>query len=363
MQISTPVLQELARSHALSWKKTGGIVIGITGSAGKTTVKEILALIASKVFGKEKICATLKNFNNLIGVPLTILQLRKEHKLAFVELGISEKNEMNRLCEIAQPDHGIILNTGDSHLEFLKNRETVFNEKKGLYNYIEKQKGLFLINKDDQYLKKLSYGATVSSRDTKADYFFQQDKNEINVKGKRNFHFKKVKIKEDYNQKNLLFSALLLLEIFPDEEAAILRECINLELLLENRSRWKKFLEKDIFLDAYNANPTSMKASLKYYLSSCDDLSRSLFILGDMNELGTGAEKYHEEIARWLFSEGVKNIIFVGSYAKSYLKGFPNAKTYSDVEELRRHFKEISSSFKEIFIKGSRSVFLERLVQ
>ena len=147
-----------ARKHLQKWKYLGGKVIAITGSNGKTTTKEMLAFLVSHIIGNE-LFYTKNNLNNKIGVPLNVFNLSSRHRLAIFEIGMNKQGEIQELCDIIAPDGGVITNIGDAHIEHLRNKSGVFEEKKSLYNSVMKnsnQKGIFIINTDDIYLKNTS---------------------------------------------------------------------------------------------------------------------------------------------------------------------------------------------------------------
>ena len=147
-------LQASGAAHIRAWQDQGGLVIGITGSNGKTTHKEMLNFLLTDLFGDEVI-ATKGNLNNHIGVPLTLVSVKNHHKVAIVEMGTNHPGEIEVLCNLANPDCGFITNIGESHLEFLIDKDGVFKEKSELYHYIKNKKGTFVANINDPYLAKL----------------------------------------------------------------------------------------------------------------------------------------------------------------------------------------------------------------
>ncbi len=362
-------LQELARLHIEEWKKADKDrkIIGVTGSNGKTTHKEMIYFLLNSLL-PGKVLATKGNLNNHIGVPLTIFGLTKKHKVAIIEMGMNHAGEIKVLCDIAHPEHGMITNIGAAHIEFLKSMENIFKEKGTLYDSVvktSKGQGVFVVNGDDQYLGKLKKSKGLSTYgefggDTKIEIngeriIIHMDRQPLLITNNNIF--------EHHNLKNLAGTAIFAMKLFPKKVKQIIEAASKYQQPSMNRSQWIN----NIFLDAYNANPSSMKVSLDSFVTIMKnknvDLDDCYFILGDMNELGDHAAPMHEEIARHIKKLGIKNVTFIGRYREYYLKGFADPKGhYLKKEEFSEEWKKIRKNYKYIFIKASRSLELETLL-
>lgn len=362
-------LQGLASLHILEWKNLSPNkkIIGITGSNGKTTHKEMMSYILQKIF-PEKVLSTKGNLNNHIGVPLTIFGLSGNHEIAVIEMGMNHIGEIAELTAIAHPEHGMITNIGPAHIEFMKSTENIFKEKSELYNSVLKNSkglGIFVVNADDIYLARLpkSPGLTTygeQNGDVKINISVPNI--ELTIKGKK-LLITNQNISEYHNLKNLVGVAIFAMKLFPDKEQEILRAACEYTQPQMNRSQWVD----NIFLDAYNANPSSMRTSINSFVETMKAKNISLdecyFVLGDMNELGEYAPALHKEIAEHAKNIGIKNISFIGRYRHYYLDGFPNpTSNYATKEEFYDSFKKIRKDFHFVFVKASRSLQLESLL-
>lgn len=362
-------IQELASSHVKAWKnkKKNRVVIGITGSNGKTTHKEMVYYLLNSVFPK-KVLATKGNLNNHIGVPLTIFKLEDRHDIAIVEMGMSNPGEIKQLCDIAIPNAGMITNVGPAHIEFMKTIENIFKEKGSLYDAVVKNtkgKGIFVVNADDEWLRKLkpSKGLTTYGENNGAVRVeIKNQKISLNL-NKKVISFTNTHLLEIHNLKNLVGTFLFALNLFPKKEKGLILAASSYEQPSMNRSQWVN----NIFLDAYNANPSSMKVSLDSFARVMGEKHVSMddcyFILGDMNELGDHAPKMHKEIAEHLAELGAKHVSFIGRYKEFYKEGFSlETKSYLKKDEFYQEWKMIKKHYKYIFIKASRSLQLETLM-
>jgi UDP-N-acetylmuramoyl-tripeptide--D-alanyl-D-alanine ligase len=365
--------QQLAHAYVTSWLKSNSQnkVIGISGSNGKTTHKEMLYHFL-KSLNPTKVICTEKNNNNHLGVPLTIFQIKEETQFAIVELGSNHPGEIKTLCDIACPNMGVVTNIGATHLEFFGTEENVFLEEGYLYQSVKlntKDEGPFFINMNDQFLRSLAplkYSVSFGENhgDARLSYFpgmvqidWKGEKIQLfnpHIIGRHNFH-------------NLAVTFLMAVTLLPNQKE-VLKNLAQTFKPKDNRSMWIDYQGKKVFLDAYNANPSSMKISLEGFIQFCQenqfDLSRVLFILGDMNELGDNGIVYHEEIGRLLSEKKVPNAVFIGRYQDSYQKGFSHkAQLYPSSDAFRDSAWE--SEFKKydyFFFKGSRSLQLERIL-
>jgi UDP-N-acetylmuramoyl-tripeptide--D-alanyl-D-alanine ligase len=366
---SLKFIQELASLYSREWRneKTDRKIIGVTGSNGKTTHKEMMFFLLNSLFPGQ-VLATKGNFNNHIGVPLTIFRLQEIHNIAIIEMGMNHPGEIKELCSIAYPEHGMITNVGPAHIEFMQTMENIFFEKSSLYHAVldnSKGSGVFVVNADDAYLNRLqeSTGFTTYG-EVYGDVKIQIDGHRIsfNIEGE-DVLITNNNILEHHNLKNLAGTSIFAMKLFPKHIREIEKIACEYQQPSMNRSQWVD----NIFLDAYNANPSSMRVSIDSFVNVMKNKNISLddccFILGDMNELGVFAEELHREIAGHLAAQKIKNVIFIGRYKDYYLQGHPNPKnSYLKKEEFYEEWRNIRKTYKYIFIKASRSLQLESLM-
>lgn len=362
-------IQELARLHIEGWRKADKDrkIIGVTGSNGKTTHKEMIYFLLNSIL-PGKVLATKGNLNNHIGVPLTVFRLNKKHKVAIIEMGMNHAGEIKVLCDIAKPEHGMITNIGAAHIEFLKTMEAIFKEKGTLYDSVVKNakgKGSFVVNADDPYLAKLKKSkGLVTYGEKNGDVKIKIDGDEISFNiDKKNVWINNKNIFEHHNLKNLAGTTIFAMSLFPKKIKELTEAASNYEQPNMNRSQWVD----NIFLDAYNANPSSMRVSLDSFVTVMKNKGVSLddcyFVLGDMNELGDHAPQMHKEIAEHVKSLGIKNVTFIGRYREFYLNGYPNPVShYHTKEEFFSEWKGVRKKYKFVFVKASRSLQLETLM-
>jgi UDP-N-acetylmuramoyl-tripeptide--D-alanyl-D-alanine ligase len=341
-------LQDMAAWWIRQWKTQGGTVLGLTGSNGKTTTKELMYGLAKSYFGEKVIC-TQGNLNNHIGVPLTIMSIKPSNTFAIVEMGTNHHGEIEVLCNIADPDFGFITNIGEAHIEFLGSKEGVFNEKTSLYRYIKENGKLFFVNMEDEYLAELHC-------EQKTSLFNRENDDLSDIDNKT--------IEESYNKWNLKSAYYVLKNIFPEGEKSFKKAASEIRLPKNKRSQW---IEQDgvtIFLDAYNANPSSMKAAINSFVENDKvDIAQSIFVLGDMNELGRDAIAMHKEVSQLLNDRGAQSAIFIGRHAQDYQSAFNNeAQVFIETNDAKTIWNKVLNTYKFIFVKGSRSLQLESLV-
>ncbi len=362
---SLAALQELASLRRSEWQAAGGLVFSLTGSNGKTTTKEIITHFLQALFPGETL-ATHGNLNNHIGVPLTLLRLEDHHKIAIVEMGTNHRGEIGRLCEIAAPQYGVITNIGYAHVEFLGGLEGVFNEKTALLRSIKElktNKKSFVINDDDQMLSKVPNEDFIHRChlvEIFKNYFvFECDSERYELEAPHVF--------ERHNRSNMMLAFSLVRSAFPGREGELIKAAKSFELPKNNRSQLFTVDNSLIYLDAYNANPSSMRASLESFKERTDELGLSaeniLLILGDMNEIGDESELHHRTIAKLATRLGFRHLVAIGRFAHFYLEDFDGqsrsfATTAAAKSELAREFK----NYRATFIKGSRSLQLESLL-
>jgi UDP-N-acetylmuramoyl-tripeptide--D-alanyl-D-alanine ligase len=369
---SITFLQELTHLHILEWKAKSpkNTVFAISGSNGKTTHKEMLSFILQQI-RPGKIVATEKNNNNHLGVPLTLLNVSDETEMVVLELGSNHPGEIKVLCDIAAPNAGLTTNIGATHLEFFGTEEKVFEEEAYLYHAVKAvthSNGFYLINKDDPFLSRLfpfpgcvTYGesvgvdARVSFLENGAQMLFLEK-----TITATNDH-----ITGRHNKLNLITCVFIAQHFYPQQAQAII-EAAREFTPTKNRSQWLKFDEASVYLDAYNANPSSMMAALAGFKESLVErglnVENACIILGDMNELGEAAPHYHESVGAYIKELGFKNVFFVGRYAAFYQKGCPVGIARTSSAEFKAEYrKDVLKKFPIHFIKGSRSLQLESL--
>jgi UDP-N-acetylmuramoyl-tripeptide--D-alanyl-D-alanine ligase len=362
-------IQELAKLHILEWKqfKAKRKVIGVTGSNGKTTHKEMIKYLCESIM-PGKILATKGNLNNHIGVPLTIFNLSNEHEVAIIEMGMNHPGEIEELTQIAGPEHGMITNIGAAHIEFMKSMENIFVEKSTLYKSVlinSKGEGMFVVNADDEYLNRLEHSNGLTTYGEKnGDVIVSIKAPEIKFNFlNQEFKIINSNISEHHNLKNLVGTTIFVMKLFPEKALEIAQAASNYEQPKMNRSQWTE----NIFLDAYNANPSSMRVSLNSFVEIMKSKEVSIrdcyFVIGDMNELGDFAEEMHKEIGNLLKELEITNLTFLGRYRDFYMKGYSNPQShYLTKEEFYDEWKKIRKSYKYIFVKASRSLQLESLI-
>ncbi len=356
-------LQELANYHR---RQLTIPVISITGSNGKTTSKELVNAVLSR---KYKVQATKGNLNNHIGVPLTLLSITREHEMAIVEMGANHQGEIAMLCNIAEPDFGMITNIGKAHLEGFGGYEGVIKAKSEMYHYIKDKNGKLFVNTDNELLKKLSTGITQITYGTKGENDFIGKWIESNP-----FVKLKYKTKDDttamddkptittqlignYNFENILAAACIG-NYFHLSEAQIQAGLENY-VPSNNRSQVMQTTHNLLLLDAYNANPSSMQAAIENFAQM--DKPGKMVILGDMLELGDDSAKEHHAIVSLLKEKNIVNVILVGSFFMEAGKN-TTAKTFATSEEAKEYLKKVDIKNSAILIKGSRGIKLEKVV-
>ena len=345
-------LQKLGTDHRNHCKAK---VISLTGSNGKTTTKELINAVLSK---KYKTIATEGNLNNHIGVPLTLLTITKATEIAIVEMGANHQKEIELLSNISQPDFGYITNFGKAHLEGFGGVEGVIKGKSELYDYLIANDGHIFMNADDPIQKeKLSPYVRKFGFSTKDHQFYT-----ITFMGANPFveiQFEGTTVKTQltgaYNFPNCAI-AILIGKYFNIAPKAI-KEALESYLPENNRSQNLEKKGHKIVLDAYNANPTSMQASLESF-SKVDGNLKFVF-LGDMFELGEEAEMEHQNIANLALDLGFDQVCLVG---ENFAKTKTEAQQFSSFQELKEQFDFTSLPKGNILIKGSRGMAMERIL-
>lgn len=347
-------LQQLAHHHR---KVLGMPIIGITGTNGKTTTKELLAAVLSTKFN---LLYTEGNFNNHIGVPLTLLRLTHDHEMAVIEMGASHPGDIKELVDIVHPNYGIITNVGRAHLEGFGSFEGVIRTKGELYDYIRRSKGKIFIKKENEYLQSIAKGieqitygngddAFASGQVVSCDPFLV-----FNWKQQGKLHTVETHIIGSYNLDNVL-AAVAVGRFFKIPAERISRAIAAYEPT-NNRSQFKKTDNNELIIDAYNANPSSMKVALDNFITM--PVQPKAIILGDMRELGPTSDELHAEVVAQIKKGQFDKVFLCGEHFSKVGKEFsPFATTEAMVEELR---KQPLKGY-HILIKGSHSMGLEKL--
>ena len=340
-------LQELATYHR---NQLAIPIIGITGTNGKTTSKELIKEVLNTQMNTY---ATKGNLNNHIGVPLSILEINTQHEIVIIEMGANHQKEIEFLCNIAQPTHGAITNIGSAHLEGFGNIQGIINTKNELFQFINKNKGHLFTNSDDELLMELANGIEQTTYGKTGD-----------IKGKieSSTPFLSINYLDSTISSQLIgnfqFSNILLaicIGQYFNISTQNIKNSIQEYIPTNNRSQLIKTNNNTLILDAYNANPSSMQAMLISF--SEQEYKNKLCILGDMLELGKDSEKEHKEIIS-LCKKLNLDCYYIGKeFKKVKQESFNNRKHFE--EELKQ--ERIDN--KTILLKGSRGIRLEKLVE
>ncbi|MCK4747795.1 MAG: UDP-N-acetylmuramoyl-tripeptide--D-alanyl-D-alanine ligase, partial [Bacteroidales bacterium] len=336
-------------------------VLAITGSNGKTTTKELVAAILTR---KYSVLATTGNLNNHIGVPLTLLSLKNE-EVAVVEMGANHPGEIGQLAEIAAPDLGLITNVGKAHLEGFGSLEGVLNAKTELYRFLAAHGGRAIIDGSDSMLMKIAVETGVESLVTGKDsnlpvsgsILQQSPFLEVDLTVDGDSHHLSTQLVGAYNLQNVLLATAVgyqfgvpindiidaLCSYTPDNQRS--------QLLQGKRNR--------IILDAYNANPTSMREAISGLLQYAS--SPTMLILGDMAEIGESSLEEHTELVRWIGSLDIALVLLVGPMFKKATEPSSSVNVFSERKEVEAYLQMEKPEGFHILVKGSRIMELEKL--
>ena len=341
-------LQQLASFHR---DNINIPIIAITGTNGKTTWKE---LITSCLSSELETAYTKGNYNNHIGVPLTLLEINKKHEIGIIEMGANHKNEINFLCEIAKPNYGIITNIGKAHLEGFKNFEGVKSTKKELYDFIKKNNGIIFINNDDKTLNEISKNIKSITYGKNGDIIGEEVTSSLYTE----VLFNKIKINSNLIGSYQFYNIMLAIAVakhFSIEEKNIIKS-LESYYPKNNRSQVIQSESNLIILDAYNANPTSMSEMINSFYKIKKD--GKVCILGDMGELGIFSKNEHEEIIKLNKKLNLKTFYIGREFRK-----LTNKNSFIDFQEFKNYLKDFPITNSTILIKGSRSQKLENIVE
>lgn len=349
-------LQGLAQHHR---KQLSIPFIGITGTNGKTTTKELISCVLSK---KYNITFTKGNLNNHIGVPLTLLSIPTTTEIAIIEMGANHPKEIETLCGFAQPNFGLITNIGRAHLEGFGDFETVIKTKTELYNHIQTHHGTVFVNGDDPLLMELSASLHRTTYGSNSNCSFQGNLLEINPFVKVGFKTKdqyftiQTKLIGKYNIDNIL--AAIAIGLYFNVEPQQIVTALEQYQPNNMRSQIQQTSRNQLIIDTYNANPSSMNAALDNFSYFTGNKA---LILGDMLELGKWSKEEHQKIIDKIENQKINNVFLVG---KTFceLANNPPFQTFENVGLLVQYFQTHTISDTIILIKGSRGIQLEQVI-
>jgi UDP-N-acetylmuramoyl-tripeptide--D-alanyl-D-alanine ligase len=352
-------LQELAREHR---KHLTIPVIGITGTNGKTTTKELVHAVLAKRY---KTSATAGNFNNHLGVPLTLLAIPADAQIAIVEMGANHPGEIVDLCSIADPDCGLITNVGRAHLEGFGSFEGVVKTKTELYRHLAGKEGLVFVNADNERLmqeaegmKTRTYGrsenadvrGTYVGSDPYLHFYFEVGDNVYNVR---------THLLGAYNFDNCMAAVAVGLRF--DVEPFDIKEAIEEYVPANQRSQWKETANNKLYLDCYNANPSSMAAAIASF-AEMDTGTAKVAIIGAMRELGEASVEEHRKLVQALDNCHLEHCLLIGHEFDGITLG-SNMTLMHSTEEAAGWLKKTKLQEKTILVKGSNSNRLWTLEQ
>ena len=384
VQDSLKTLQDLAHYHRMMFDIP---VIGITGTNGKTTSKELISTVLSKEYN---VLYTQGNLNNHIGVPLTLLRLNRSHNIAVVEMGANHPKEIEFLCKIARPNYGIITNVGKAHLEGFGSFEGVKKTKGELYDFIQSVDGKIFLHADNPHLCEMVNSGTepvevsMTAGNNVTEFanaletikYGESEENFVsgnilsctpyinvelrlngNASGEKTSYKIETNLIGDYNLSNILSAACIgrYFGVMDEEIVSALQEYTP----TNNRSQCTRTEKNTLIVDAYNANPTSVEAALKNF-SKIETTSGKVLILGDMKELGEDSEAEHNKVLALIKSLGFDKVYLVGSeFTRASAGAHP---CFENVDALKEYLTANPIAGYTILIKGSNSTRLTKIV-
>ncbi len=347
-------LQQLAVFHR---KYLNIPILGITGTNGKTTTKELINAVLQKKF---KTFATQGNLNNHIGVPLTILSMDKSTEFGIIEMGANHPGEIAFLASIAQPDYGLITNIGKAHLEGFGSFEGVKKTKNELYVYIVENNGKLFVNADDDLLMKLSanirrilYGKSVDKNEQ-----FQIVENDIFLTIRWNNLSVKTQLVGNYNFYNVL-AAISIGRYFNVSENKLI-SAIQEYVPKNNRSQFQQTANNKLIVDVYNANPVSMKLAIENFHKI--NAGNKLLLLGDLLELGNVSADEHQKILDLVKILNFPKACFVGNEFYRFSKSNYPYRFFKTVDELNQYLTKEKIKEHTVLLKASRGIKLEKAI-
>jgi len=351
-------LQQLAIHHRSQLKIP---VIGITGSNGKTTTKELTGAVLSQKFNT---LVTQGNYNNHIGVPLSVLAINDSTEIAVIEMGANHQGEIEALCKIARPHFGIITNIGKAHIEGFGSYQGVIQAKTELYHFIKESGGKLFVNQEDDLLieksegiERITYGCETKAN-INGHILEKYPLLTIKLFLQNTGFIVKSKLAGSFNFFNMMAAATIG-AYFGVETEKIVSGLENYTPK-NNRSQWIDTGKNKIIMDAYNANPTSMMAAINDFADA--PYRGKVVILGDMLELGEEAEDEHRKIVEFVSGSAFQSVFLVGKNF-SAVSGSAAIGTFINVVEAKNHLKAAGINDCTILIKGSRGIALEKILE
>ena len=351
-------LQNLAAYHR---QELGLPVFAITGSNGKTTTKELVHRVIAKRYNS---AVTQGNLNNHIGVPKTLLKIKPDNDFAIIEMGTNHFGEIATLCKIANPDFVLINNIGKAHLEFFGDLNGVAKAKGEMFEFISAKNGKAFVNTDIDIIFQLA------KKHIKPENIIQYNQQKYNVKilpdDANNpflqFIFDNIKVSTNligkYNIDNAL-AAVAIGKYFGISDSDIANS-IESYIPENNRSQQIKTERNILYMDAYNANPTSMQASLNNFITG--NAKNKMLILGDMRELGENSDYEHDNVVKIITESEIKNVLLVGEcFAKAASK--TSFACFNNIDECIKYISSENIESQTILIKGSHGIHLEKIEQ
>jgi len=345
-------LQSIARLHR---RNLDIPVLAITGSNGKTTTKELVSRVLGKRF---KVSTTRGNLNNHIGVPLTLLSIEPGTEFAVVEMGANHQGEIASYCRIAEPDYGLITNIGKAHLEGFGGEPGIRQGKGELFDWLRRTEGIAFYPTDSQPLKEM---VTIRPQLTAHGFSASALKKLPAQNNMLSLEYAgyplHTHLAGDFNIHNIA-AALAIGEYFEVDTADSISA---IESYVPDNLRSQRIVTKHniLFMDAYNANPSSMSASLDYFSRIDEPGYKKMLILGDMRELGRYTEQEHRAVLHQIGRNGFTDVYLVGEQFQSVNDGL--YKSFATVETLAEYLREHPVNKRVILIKGSRSIRLDEI--
>lgn len=358
-------LQELSKYHR---KKLSIPVIGITGSNGKTTTKELVSSVLST---KYKTYYTQGNLNNHIGVPLTLLSISNDCEMAVVEMGANHQNEIEFLCTLSQPNYVIITNIGRAHLEGFGGIQGVIKGKNELYQFAAKNGSLAFVNNDNDLLsalsnklQKVTYGTRIDSNcygklveaNPVIKFKYLYDKEDVDFESEPIITSH---LMGEYNFENILCAVCV--GNYFNVPAEKIKQGIEGYIPSNNRSQLIKKGTNTVLMDAYNANPSSMKVALDNFWLI--DTAKKILVLGDMLELGEDSHKEHKHIIELIQQNGFEHFILVGKEFMNAAEDKMKTVVFEDSIKAAEYIKQKNPLNTYILIKGSRGIKMEKVLE
>ena len=365
--------KDLAREHRRQFEMP---VIGITGTNGKTTTKELIRAVLSECYN---VMATEGNFNNDVGVPKTLFRLNEGHDIAVVEMGASHPGDIKTLVETAEPTCGLITNVGRAHLQGFGSFEGVCQTKGELYDFLIAHDSPLFVNRDNEHLMEMVNSKSSNSKSPDIYYYGQSDNEDILIRGEvvSCAPFLKFRWREQdyeagytgdwmevqthligaYNLDNML--AAITVGYVNNVPFELINHALANYVPTNNRSQLTETTKNHLIVDAYNANPTSMKAAIDNFRLMA--VPHKMAIIGKMGELGDVSAEEHQKVVDMLQQAGFEEVWLVGDEFQNAVNGQCPFRTFANVEEVKAAIAEEQPSDRYILIKGSNSVKLYQL--